>query len=102
MHISIHHCRRGDHDRLPTSNLTSNLTSSSASGAELDETDKTVRLAHHSVRKFLLEAPTQDSIPKFHFELNQANIEAGELCVAYLSFSDFERQLKGQLLIFAG
>lgn len=59
----------------------------------LDETDKTVRLAHHSVRKFLLEAPTQDSIPEFHFKLRRASIEAGELCVAYLSFSDFERQL---------
>lgn len=59
----------------------------------LDETDQTVRLAHHSVRKFLLEPSTQDSIPEFHFELNQASTEAGELCIAYLSFSDFERQL---------
>ena len=59
----------------------------------LDETDKTVRLAHHSVRKFLLEGPTQESIPEFHFKLRRASIEAGELCVAYLSFSDFERQL---------
>lgn len=59
----------------------------------LDETDKTVRLAHHSVRKFLSEPSTQDSAPEFHFELNQASTEAGELCIAYLSFSDFERQL---------
>ena len=59
----------------------------------LDETDKTVRLAHHSVQKFLLEPPTQESIPEFHFERSRANNEVGELCVAYLSFSDFERQL---------
>ncbi|KAI9871159.1 MAG: hypothetical protein M1830_003253, partial [Pleopsidium flavum] len=58
-----------------------------------DEDDKTVRLAHHSVRQFLLEPPTQDPISEFHFQLSQANVEAGELCVAYLSFSDFETQL---------
>lgn len=59
----------------------------------LDEDEKTVRLAHHSVRQFLLEPPTQDSIPEFHFQLSEANVDAGELCVAYLSFSDFETQL---------
>lgn len=59
----------------------------------LDEIDNTVRLAHHSVRKFLLDPATQDSVPEFHIELRQGSIEAGELCVAYLSFSDFERQL---------
>ncbi|KAI9769861.1 MAG: hypothetical protein M1839_003580 [Geoglossum umbratile] len=58
-----------------------------------DEDDKTVRLAHHTVQQFLLEPPIEASIPEFHFQLSQANVEAGETCVAYLSFSDFETQL---------
>ncbi|KAI9857208.1 MAG: hypothetical protein M1813_008570 [Trichoglossum hirsutum] len=55
--------------------------------------DETVRLAHHTVQQFLLEPPTKDSIPEFHFQLPQADVGAGEICVAYLSFSDFERQI---------
>lgn len=60
---------------------------------ELNEDDDTVRLAHHTVQQFLLKPPTQDSIPAFHFQLSQANIEAGEICIRYLSFSDFETQI---------
>ena len=55
--------------------------------------DRTVRLAHHSVQQFLLEPPTKDSIPEFHFQRSEANVEAGEICVTYLSFSDFETQI---------
>jgi ankyrin repeat protein len=58
-----------------------------------NEEDKTVRLAHHTVQQFLLEPPARDSIPDIHFQLSQADAEAGEICVAYLSFSDFERQI---------
>ena len=58
-----------------------------------DEDDKTVRLAHHTVQQFLLRPPMKDSIPEFHFQLSQADVEAGETCVAYLSFSDFETQI---------
>ncbi|KAH0538694.1 hypothetical protein FGG08_004711 [Glutinoglossum americanum] len=58
-----------------------------------DEDDKTVRLAHHTVQQFLLEPPAECSIPEFHFQLSQANVEAGEICIVYLSFSDFETQL---------
>ena len=58
-----------------------------------DEEDKTVRLAHYTVQQFLLGPPVKDSIPEFHFQLSQADVEAGETCVAYLSFSDFEAQI---------
>jgi ankyrin repeat protein len=57
------------------------------------DVDGTVRLAHHTVQRFLLELPTEDSVPEFHFQFQNANIEAGETCVAYLSFSDFEVQV---------
>jgi ankyrin repeat protein len=55
--------------------------------------DRTVRLAHHSVQQFLLESPTKDSLPEFHFQRLKASVEAGEICVTYLSFSDFETQI---------
>jgi hypothetical protein len=55
--------------------------------------DRTVRLAHHTVQQFLLEPPTKDSILEFHFQRSKANVEAGEICVTYLSFSDFETQI---------
>ena len=58
-----------------------------------DEDDETVRLAHHTVQQFLLQPPTNSSAPGFHFQLEQADVEVGEICVAYLSFSDFERQI---------
>jgi ankyrin repeat protein len=58
-----------------------------------DEEDKTVRLAHHTVQQFLLGPPVKDSISEFHFQLSQADIEAGDTCVAYLSFLDFETQI---------
>jgi hypothetical protein len=59
----------------------------------LDEGDKTVRLAHHTVQQFLLGLPVKDSVPEFHFQLPQADVEAGDVCIAYLSFSDFETQI---------
>ena len=61
----------------------------------IDERDNTVRLAHHTVQQFLLNLPDHQSAiaAPFHFRLPEADLEAGEICVAYLSFSDFERQI---------
>lgn len=61
----------------------------------IDEKDDTVRLAHHTVQQFLVNLPNHQSViaAPFHFRLEEADVEAGEICVAYLSFSDFERQI---------
>lgn len=61
----------------------------------LDEKDDTVRLAHHTVQQFLLNLPDHQSAlaSPFHFRLPEADLEAGKICIAYLSFSDFERQI---------
>lgn len=61
----------------------------------IDEWDDTVRLAHHTVQQFLLDRPKHQSAlaTPFHFQPREADLEAGEICVAYLSFSDFERQI---------
>lgn len=58
-----------------------------------DENDQTVRLAHHTVKQFLTEPPTEDSIPSLHFSITESSVEAGDICLAYLSFSDFETQI---------
>ena len=58
------------------------------------ERDSTVRLAHHTVEKFLVQHKRDRS---------QTEARIGEICLTYLSFSDFETQVssirKGQDLI---
>lgn len=52
--------------------------------------DCTVTLAHSTVQQFLcnLSLPTD-----VHFDFSAADTEIGEICIAYLCFSDFETQL---------
>lgn len=55
--------------------------------------DGTARFVHHTVQQFLTGLPPGGSIPEFHFAMSKADAEAGEICITYLSFSDFERQV---------
>ncbi|KAK2752456.1 hypothetical protein FQN54_008118 [Arachnomyces sp. PD_36] len=57
----------------------------------LDEEEKVVQFAHHTVKKFLLEESRDASLGNFHFQLLEANHEIGEICVTYLSFTDLKR-----------
>ena len=59
----------------------------------LDEEEGTVRLAHHTVQQYLLSTPKSSTSHHFHFQLSEAQLYAGEVCVTYLSFSDFETQI---------
>jgi hypothetical protein len=65
-----------------------------------------VRLAHNTVRQFLLSRKRPDSkivgitleeqgeiLEKFNFRREQAELDIGEDCVTYLSFSDFDARL---------
>lgn len=61
----------------------------------LDEDEGTVRLAHHTVQQYLLSTPESTASHQFHFQLADAQLYAGEICVTYLSFSDFETQITG-------
>jgi ankyrin repeat protein len=54
----------------------------------LDEEDL-VRFAHHTVKQFLLST----AAGRFHFQVSEINHTAGEVCVSYLSFNDFKRQI---------
>lgn len=59
----------------------------------LQEEDSAVQFTHHSVKQFLL-SDRYDTIAKsFHLQLSEADHEVGEICVTYLHFNDFERQV---------
>lgn len=60
-----------------------------------NRTDHTVTLAHHTIQLFLCGQRLHDVLypDTIHFSIVEADSEIGEICVAYLSFSDFETQL---------
>ncbi|KAF4631653.1 hypothetical protein G7Y89_g6473 [Cudoniella acicularis] len=55
----------------------------------VDEETQIVQLAHHTVHQYLLE----HGDPRFHFTMDEANNMAGEFCIAYLNFSNFDSQI---------
>lgn len=59
----------------------------------LDEEDDSVHFAHHTVKDFLESSCLKLATKVFHFTCTEADYEAGQICVTYLNFSDFERQL---------
>jgi hypothetical protein len=66
----------------------------------VDRNDQTVRLAHHTVGKFLVsDQPQFATYGSLHFTQSKAEADIGVMCVTYLSFSDFETQIvkKGSL-----
>ncbi|KAI9877745.1 MAG: hypothetical protein M1830_002941 [Pleopsidium flavum] len=58
-----------------------------------DSSDNSVRFAHHSVKQFIFSETRSDSLEIYRFSQKQAELEVGEVCVAYLSFSEFGLQL---------
>jgi hypothetical protein len=61
----------------------------------IDEDTKHVHLAHYTVQQYILLEGEASSNPcqNYRFTYDEADITIGETCVAYLSFSDFERQV---------
>jgi ankyrin repeat protein len=58
----------------------------------IDEETRTLQMAHYTVEQYILHTST--SPDKFlHFDLQEAEELLGEVCIAYLNFSDFETQL---------
>ncbi|TVY39940.1 hypothetical protein LOCC1_G005838 [Lachnellula occidentalis] len=55
----------------------------------VDSNSQIVQLAHYTLQQYLL----QSSENPFCFTIQEANIMAGEFCIAYLSFSNFDTQL---------
>ena len=64
-----------------------------------DEDDETAHFAHHTVQQYLTGGlSTVD--PQFKISIGNAEVLAGQICVAYLSFSDFETQITSAAPIF--
>src|SRR6266536_1818989 len=95
----------GPEDSKWNNSMIPNIISSCGNLLIFDD-DGTVRLAHSTVRQFLLSDKRPDSkvagipleeqtriLDKFNFQQGQADLEVGEGCVTYLSFSDFDAQL---------
>ena len=61
----------------------------------IDEDTQQVQLAHYTVQQYILleEQTSQGACRSYHFTYSDANTAIGEVCVAYLSFSEFERQV---------
>ena len=58
-----------------------------------DPDDHTVRFAHHTVPQYLTENLSTIVDPFFKISAVEAEIFAGQMCMSYLLFSDFETQL---------
>ncbi|KAI9786684.1 MAG: hypothetical protein M1839_006235 [Geoglossum umbratile] len=59
----------------------------------IDEEEQVVQFAHPTVKQFFISDPSHPRSVNFHFQISEVNHEAGELCVTYLNFNDFKRQL---------
>jgi len=79
-----------DEDKIPTDVL--RLVRACGSLVVIDEESQTVELAHYTVQQYILDK--QASKEKFfHFNRAEADELLGEVCVAYLNFSDFETKI---------
>jgi ankyrin repeat protein len=59
----------------------------------LDDEDLLVQFVHYTVKEFLLSEDYATATGPFHFRLADIDHAAGEACVTYLGFNDFNRQI---------
>lgn len=59
----------------------------------LDEEDRSVRFAHHSTKQFFLYSLRNPCLHEFHMNMRYFDHYVASVCVTYLNFSDFDRQL---------
>jgi hypothetical protein len=78
-----------DHNKIP--NDLNRLARACGNLIVIDDDEQSVQIAHYTVEQYLLEGRSQPAL--FSFTKEDANFEVGKVCVAYLSFSDFESQL---------
>lgn len=55
--------------------------------------DDSVRFAHSTVLEFLLSSPSSTPTPELFINQLEANLYVAQVCLAYLSLPDFQRQL---------
>jgi hypothetical protein len=84
------------HTERTASNAGDRLISVCGNLVTYDRDDGTVTLVHPTVQQYLWKTPTIShwNYPStIHFDPGAAELEIGEICIAYLSFADFETQL---------
>lgn len=59
----------------------------------LDEEEHLIHFAHHTVKQYLTASSSDALIDRFHFQIDEADHHAGEICCTYLSFNAFDRRL---------
>ncbi|KAH8660327.1 hypothetical protein BX600DRAFT_438539 [Xylariales sp. PMI_506] len=59
----------------------------------VEEESHLVQFSHSSVMQYLLEEPSDVELAKFHVRPKDANHQLGEVCMTYLNFEDFKRNL---------
>ncbi|KAI9765660.1 MAG: hypothetical protein M1840_007217 [Geoglossum simile] len=74
-------------------NDTSQAISSCGDLIRIDEEEQVVQFAHPTVKDFFISELNNSQLSKFHFQLSEVDHEAGGVCVTYLNFNDFKRQL---------
>lgn len=82
-----------DNDKIPVDTNGKRFVQICGNLALLDGKAGTVRLAHHTIKQYLISTPKADGLHRFQFHLTEAQLYAGEVCVTYLLFSDFETQI---------
>jgi hypothetical protein len=78
-----------DADKIPTD--IRRLIRSANNLIIVDKETKTAQLAHYTVEQYLISENLSSNIYQFH--PTEAKVALGEVCVAYLSFSNFETEL---------
>ncbi|PGH29263.1 hypothetical protein GX50_07978 [[Emmonsia] crescens] len=78
-----------DPERIPQQDF---IAGSCANLVVVDPIDSCVRFAHHSVKQYL-ENDRRNHIEGYPVNTEQGEMECGEYCLAYLSFSDFNLQV---------
>jgi hypothetical protein len=90
--IAVEPCQRSRNPET-TINVTNQLVPCCRNLIQLDEELRTVYFAHHTVKGLLLAESKDQSWANFHFQLPQANLEVGEICVTYLNSEELRMQL---------
>ena len=58
-----------------------------------DQDDGTIRFAHHTIRQYLLSEDAKKRNKIFACSMDEAEHFVGQMCLTYLSFSDFDTQV---------
>lgn len=77
-------------DKIPTDIL--RLVTACGNLVVVDDETRTIQLAHYTVQQYILD-DCKSREKFFHFDLQEAQEVLGDVCIAYLNFSDFETQV---------